>query len=362
MSCLIIGRTAVFLVVLLTGCGIVGARKDVPRPATAAADRLVNPARELALAGSAREPPLADPSTMIPPPPRMDLMPDIPAAPPKDDQFVNIATPLSEKSSTLPASGVLSPDNALAMANARERAAPVGAEPNLDALKRIHQRASERFASLEGFECQVTRRETVNGRPMPEEVLHYRFRKDPYSVHIKWIGLEGQGRELIYVAGKHDGKVQILTGRDEGLLIPSGKRVSYAPTDSTIRSKSRYDIREGGMALSIARFGKAVTMIENDQTHPNRVRYLGVKPRRERESGLEAVEEIIPPNWEHLFPRGGKRTMYFDSDPASPSFGLPILLIALAETGREVEYYWFDQLKLTRPTDADFDADRLWRK
>jgi hypothetical protein len=362
MSCLLLGRPAVFLVVLLTGCGIVGPRKDAPRPASAAADRLQHPSRELALAGSTREPPLADPSTMIPPPPRMDLVPNIPGAPPKDDQFVHISTPFSEKSGTGSASGVLSADTALAMANAHERAGPTSAEPNLDALKRIYQRASERFASLEGFDCQVTRRETVNGRAMPEEVLHYKFRKEPYSVHIKWIGLEGQGRELIYAAGKHDGKVQILTGRDEGLLIPSGKRVSYAPTDSTIRSKSRYDIREGGMALSIARFGQAVTMIEKDQTHPNRVRYLGVKPRRERESGLEAVEEIIPPNWEPLFPRGGKRTMYFDPDPSSPSFGLPILLIALAETGREVEYYWFDQLKLTRPTDADFDPERLWRR
>jgi Protein of unknown function (DUF1571) len=361
MSWLFAGRTVVFLVVALTGCGIVGTRKDTPRPASATADRSLGQIRELALAGSAREPPLADPSTMIPPPPRMDLVPEIPGAPPKDDQFVNISTRSGEKSA-VPAGGIRAPESTLAMANVRERAAANGPEANLDALKRIYQRAADKFANLEGFDCQVTRRETVNGRPMPEEVLHYQFRKEPYSVHIKWIGLEGQGRELIYVSGKHEGKVQILTGRDEGLLIPSGKRVSYAPTDSTIRAKSRYDIRDGGMALSIARFGKSVIMIENDQTHPNRLRYLGVKPRRERESGLEAVEEIIPPNWEPLFPKGGKRTMYFDSDPDSPSFGLPVLLISLAETGREVEYYWFDQLKLTRPTDADFDADRLWRR
>jgi hypothetical protein len=287
----------------------------------------------------------------------MDLVPEIPGAPPKDDHLVAIKAP----SGVVPASGNFSPENALVMAHTRERPGPAG-ESNLDALRRIHQRAAERFANLEGFECRLTRRETVNGKALNEEVLEYKFRKEPYSVHIKWVGLEGRGRELIYVAGKYEGKVQVLTGRDEGLLIPSGKRVTYAPTDSTIRSKSRHDIRESGMALSISWFGKSVAMIETDQTHPNRMRYLGVKPRRERESGLEVVEELVPPNWESHLPKGGKRTTYFDPDPSSPSYGLPILITASGDTGREVEYYWFDHLKPIQPTDADFDPDQLWRR
>src|SRR5262245_65007298 len=146
MSFLLVGRTAVLLVVALTGCGIVGARKDVPRSGSAAADRgAIGRSNELALAGSAREPPLADPSTMIPPPPRMDLVPDIPPAPPKDDQFVNISTAPTKKSGQHPAPGVVSPENALVMANARERTIPGAGELNLDALRRIHDRAAERF-------------------------------------------------------------------------------------------------------------------------------------------------------------------------------------------------------------------------
>jgi hypothetical protein len=102
--------------------------------------------------------------------------------------------------------------------------------------------------------------------------------------------------------------------------------------------------------------------MENDPAQANRMRYLGRKPVRERESGLEVVEETIPPDWEPLMPKGGKRTTHFDPDPSSPSYGLPILIVTVGDTGRQVEYYWFDQLRPIQPTDADFDPDRLWRK
>jgi hypothetical protein len=198
---------------------------------------------------------------------------------------------------------------------------------------------------------------------MPEEVLLYKFRRSPFSLHIKWIGLEAKGRELIYVADNNDGKVQILTGKGEGLLVPSGKRVTRLPSDNDVRSKSRYDIREGGLGMSIDWFGRVLAAMEKDPAQANRLRYMGLKPRHpEREAGLEAVEEMIPPNWEPLLPKGGRRTTYFDPDPASPSFGLPILIVTIGDNGREVEYYWFDQLKPAQLTDADFDADRLWKK
>jgi hypothetical protein len=116
------------------------------------------------------------------------------------------------------------------------------------------------------------------------------------------------------------------------------------------------------MGTAIAWLGKVLGRMEADPAQANRIRYLGRKPVRERESGLEVIEETVPPDWEPLLPKGGKRTTHFDPDPASPSFGLPILITAVADTGRQVEYYWFDELRPIRPSDADFDADRLWRK
>jgi hypothetical protein len=346
--------------ILVTGCGVVGPRRD----STARGPKLKGSATEIAAGPKAtREPPLADPSTMIPPPPNMDdLVPGIPNPPPKD-QLVS-------------ADGIVSPEAGVkkrppverARAKADEGVVPAAAvepvtESNLDAVRRLARLGAEKFHTMDGFECRLTRRETVGNKPMPQEELQYKFRREPYSLHIKWVGLEGQGRELVYVAGKYEGKVHILTGKAEGLVVPSGMRVTRQPTDKEVRGKSRHDIREGGMNMAVEWFGKVAALMEKDPGQARRMKYLGVvKGRPERPSGLEGVEETVPPGWEPLLPKGGKRTTYFDPDPASPSFGLPILVVAFNEAGREVEYYFFDQLRPFKATDADFDPDRLWRK
>ena len=344
------------------------ARKGgLPDGSAAAAGRRQQP-QQLAI-NSTREPALADPSTMIPPAPDM-VFPDVPPAPAKDAALASVPKPLPDLGKGLiPASDIVVP-SAAGQANRSpiELARAVSTEPvvesNLDAVRRLYRRAFERFGKLEGFECRLTRRETIGSRPMPEEVLLYKFRRQPYSLHLKWIGKEAQGRELIYVAGKYDGKVQILTGKGEGNLlpIPSGMRIARLPTDKDVRSKSRFDIREGGMGMSIEWFGRVVAIMERDPAQAQRMRYLGIVPRREREAGLEAIEEQIPPSWEPLLPKGGRRTRFIDPDPASPSYGLPILMVTLNESGREVEYYWFDQLKPGQYSDADFNPDRLGKK
>ena len=367
------GRSAILLFIVLTGCGVVGPRRDD----VAHGPKGKAPSTEMALGPkSTREPPLADPSSMIPPPPKMDeLVPAIPPAPAREQL---VATPLPEKDDGLvPASGVVAPGTLAAAtrrpverarAVAEDRVTPAAAteasqESNLEAVSRIAKRATAKYLAMPGFESRLTRREMVNGRAMPQEELQYKFRRDPYSVHVKWIGLEGQGRELIYVDGKFDNKVQILTGKGEGLIVPSGMKVTRLPSDKDVRSKSRHDIREPGMGMAVEWFGKVAAIMEKDPGQAKRMKYLGVvKGRPERASGLEGVEETIPPGWEPLLPKGGKRTTYFDPDPSSPSFGLPVLVSAFNENGREVEYYFFDQLRSTRPTDADFDPDRLWKK
>jgi hypothetical protein len=353
------GRSAVFLVILVTGCSVVGPRRD-----TTARDTRTKGTDQVAVGPkSTRDAALADPSTMIPPPPSMDdLVPAIPPAPPKERLVSN--PPVD--GGVITASGIVSP-NAVAMGPKRGVLAAAAVEPvaesNIDALRRLAKRSAEMYAAMDGFACRLTRREMVGKQSMPQEELQYVFRREPYSVHIKWVGLEAQGRELIYVGNKPDAKVNILTGKNEGLIIPAGKRFTFAPTDSSVRSKSRYDIRSGGMYTSIEWFGKVVAIMEKDSGQVKRMKFQGVvKGRPERPSGLEGVEETLPPGWEPLLPKGGKRVTYFDPDPASPSFGLPILVTAFNETGREVEYYFFDRLKPTKPTDADFDPDRLWKR
>lgn len=359
MSC---ARFVPFVILFATlGCGTSGPKRDISSTETG---RGKEPSKQVAI-NSTREPALADPSTMIPPPPDMNL-PGIPPAPAKEDALVSFPKPAADRGTGLvPASDVVAPGDSGARSPvelARAVSVEQIAESNVDAAKRLHKRASDQFSKLDGFESRLTRRETVGNKPMPEEVLQYKYRREPYSVHIKWVGKEAQGRELVYVTGKYDGKVQILTGKSEGLVVPSGMRISRSPTDKDVSSKSRFDIREGGMRMQLEWFGRVVATMERDPAQANRMKYLGIVNRRERESGLEAIEEQIPPGWEPLLPKGGRRTTCFDPNPASPSFGLPILVTTIDHTGREVEYYWFDQLKPGQFTDADFDPDRLWKR
>jgi hypothetical protein len=360
MSC---ARFVPLLILMVAiGCGTSGPKRDT---SSTASGRAKDPSKQIVI-NSTREPALADPSSMIPPPPDMNI-PDVPPAPAKEDALVSLPKPTGDRGNGLvAASDVVVPGEAGRSPVELARAVSVEQVPesNLDAVKRLHKRAIDRFNKMEGFESRLTRRETVGNKPMPEEVLQYKVRREPYSLHIKWIGNEAQGRELVYVSGKYDGKVQILTGKGEGNLIPvpSGMRVSRLPTDKDVTSKSRFDLREGGMRMSLEWFGRVVAIMERDSDQSNRMRFLGITKRRERESGLEAVEEQIPPGWEPLMPKGGRRTTCFDPDPTSASYGLPILMMAIDHTGREVEYYWFDQLKPCRFSNADFDPDRLWKR
>lgn len=347
------GQPALLVFIVLTGCGVTGPRRETVK-GPPKSDRGKGLDKQLAMGNAAsRDAPLADPSTMIPPPPSM-IFPDIPGSPGPENAYVSAPTtqPGSENNPIVQTSASRQPIE-------RVRAA---SESNLQAAKRLHTLAAERYAKLQGFESRITRREMIGTKSMPEEVLLYRLRKSPLSMHIKWVGKEAQGRELVYVEGKYENKVQILTGREPELLRPSGIKVARLPTDKDVTSKSRFDMREGGMGMSLDWFGKVVAVMEKDPTQANRLRYIGSKQRLERATGLEAVEETIPANWEPLLPKGGSRTTYFDSDTNSPSYGLPVLIITLNDHGREVEYYWFDQFRPIQATDADFDTAKLWKK
>ena len=75
---------------------------------------------------------------------------------------------------------------------------------------------------------------------------------------------------------------------------------------------------------------------------------------------LTVVEVTIPPRGEPQMPKGGTRQVFFDPRPDSPSYRMPVLVVARETGGREVEYYLFDRIRTPAGlTDADFDPARL---
>src|SRR5205085_3781407 len=77
--------------------------------------------------------------------------------------------------------------------------APVPSESPIDHVRELYRDAAQRYAAIDSYIVRLRRREQVNGKDQPEELLLVKFRKQPTSVYFKWLGKEGHGREVVYV-------------------------------------------------------------------------------------------------------------------------------------------------------------------
>ena len=225
-------------------------------------------------------------------------------------------------------------------------------------LQAVQRKAATKWASLEAYACRMRRREVVAGQPRPEELIEAKFRKEPYSVSLKWIGPEAKGREVIYVQGQHGNLIHTITASGDIFLVPGGSRFKVAPDSLLVRNKSRYSITEAGVGALIERFGKVVEGVERNDPRTGTLKHLGQLKRKEFEEKVEVVLQSIPAGLEPLLPAGGQRLWCFD-----PEHGLPVLIVTHDDTNREVEYYCHDRFEFpARYSDGVFNPDNLGKK
>ena len=241
-------------------------------------------------------------------------------------------------------------DNSNPMVN---EPAPLMAERPLNAL---YQRAQQRNATMDTYIYRLKRREVVAGKSQPEELIEVMIRKEPFSVHLKWLGTEGKGREVIYVRGKFKNEMQVLLAPND-LFASLMPRTSIAPDSSMARAKSRYPITETGFGPLIARFGQLAAAAEKGDAPSGTVKYQGRVSRPEFAAPVEAVRQDLPAGSDPLMPKGGQRQWFFDVES-----GLPVLIIANDPSG-EVEYYCHDHIiGPAHLDDDDFNPDRWGKK
>jgi hypothetical protein len=224
-------------------------------------------------------------------------------------------------------------------------------------LRRLFKQADEECAILDSYICRMTRREQVNGSNKPEEIMLFKFRKQPFSVYFKWIGNEGKGREVVYVKGQHGNKLHTLLAAGDNPFKGAGSRMELAPDSIFIRRSSRHPIDDAGICSILEKYGAAVSAAEKGQ---RTMRFLGIVKRSDFDGGvtLEGAEDDVPPGVDPNLPRGGRRQLFFDTVSH-----LPVLLITKDERGQEVEYYRFDRFqKNVKLDDDDFNPDKLWKK
>jgi hypothetical protein len=223
-------------------------------------------------------------------------------------------------------------------------------------MRQLYRQAADQYAHIDSYIARLRRREVVNGKSKPEEVILFKFRKQPWSVYFKWLGKEGQGREVVYVKGHYEDKLHSLLAAGDMPFAPAGKRIALPPDSIFVRSSSRHGITEAGVGVLIDRVGQVLGAAAKGDTRHGTLRYLGPIQRPEFPSPVEAGELLLPPGSEPLLPRGGRRLLAFD-----PATQLPVLLITQDDTGREVEYYCYDLFQFpVKLDDDDFNPDRLW--
>jgi Protein of unknown function (DUF1571) len=219
--------------------------------------------------------------------------------------------------------------------------------------------AMARFEKFADSESLMLRREVVNGKEGQTEEIQFQFRKQPFSVYMKNIGDVGKGREVLYVDGKFDSLLHVVTGKGDNLLIGAGFKTSLKPDSTMATSKSRHKITEAGPGQMLAKIEKHIKAAEAGQ---RAIKSLGTVQRKEFDYPLEGIEIVLTPGLDPLLPKGGKWDIYFDPKPESPSYGFAVVLITF-EGEKEVEYYALTKWKVpANLTDADFHPDRLGGK
>jgi hypothetical protein len=225
---------------------------------------------------------------------------------------------------------------------------PVADSPTT-ALRMIYSLASGRFAATPAYLARFRRRERVDGVERPEEVIALKYRKDPPSIHMHWLGSESHDREVVWFKGQYNDMITIAPG-------VNGQRTMLRPDSPQGLGKERYPVSETGIGGLIDRFGRLVAAVERGDYRIGTVKCLGPVQRPEFPAPVEVVMHLIPAGADPGLPHGGQRLWYFDT-----TLRFPVLVIAHAADGREMEYYCFDNILFPGhvPQDDEFSPANL---
>jgi hypothetical protein len=245
------------------------------------------------------------------------------------------------------------------VAGASDQTAPPAAaatETSGATLRQLQQQAAAWYASVDSYIVRITRREVVAGEAKPEEIMLLKFRKDPWSIHFKWVGKVGHGREVLYVKGQYENQLHTRLAAGDIPLMPAGMKLALALDSPQVRSASRHPVTDAGLGACIDHLTAALDAQDRGDRNAGAVRDLGLQKRPEFSAPVRGVEVTLPPGLEAELPKGGRRFYYFD-----PDLHLPTLVLTYDERNQEVEYYHYDRLMAPVHLDADdFNPDKLW--
>jgi hypothetical protein len=123
-------------------------------------------------------------------------------------------------------------------------AKPVNQHP-LDPYIRIARRSRDAIAVVQDYEAVFTKTELV-GRTIYADQMALKFRANPFSVYLKFIGPNrNKGREVLYFDGHYGGK--LVAHEPPGTLRGFVGTIYLKPDDPQAMAEGRHAITEIGM-------------------------------------------------------------------------------------------------------------------
>lgn len=218
----------------------------------------------------------------------------------------------------------------------------------------IQHQAQKTMSTVDCYMARLTRREPGKGKK-EEEILLFQARKNPFSVHFKWLAGEGKGREVLYVKDRFENKLHTMLAPGDIPLTPGGRVISLPLDSLMVRSQSKYPITHAGIGPMVERFSAVVEANAQNDFRKGRMTYLGQRQRPDYDVPLYLVELAYPPGADLDVPNGGKRLIGYH-----PKLMIPVMTILYDERDRELEYNRFDRILLNiRLDDSDFDPGNM---
>jgi hypothetical protein len=227
--------------------------------------------------------------------------------------------------------------------------AAVQEHPLEPVLKMAYSSLNQIDKSIVDYKAMIVKRERINGKLNEYEYIATKIRHKPFSVYMYFVKPQAiQGREVIYIAGKNDGKLIGHEGTGIKKLAPG---VWLAPDSAMAMRGQRYPITEVGIRTLTRRL---IEVGEQDKQFGEcEVKYFkGAKVQDRACTCLQVVHPVPRKNFRFNIAR-----VYIDDDlqipiryesfdwPQSP--GQPPILL---------EEYTYMNLQLNVGlTDADFD-------
>jgi hypothetical protein len=136
-------------------------------------------------------------------------------------------------------------------------AAPAPANP-VETAFQLANTAAQAYQNVHNYTCTLIQQERIKGRLQPENVMLMKFRKEPFSIYMRWTApKDAAGREVAYIHGRNNNEMRV---RNPGLLYRLGF-ISVKVNDPRALEHSRHMITEAGMGNLIAQlqadWGKA---------------------------------------------------------------------------------------------------------